>query len=1248
MTPPIQNDSNSLLVPVFLDAFVVDASTQQPMAIYQAAYNNLSNYTDPLPPPIIPGNSIKPAEGIYLHWALPDALTHGGELGQQFPYAPNRWLVVRLTPGNPAGSTMAWVIQSDYTDTSNGTAQYIDPANPPSIDSKGTITVNGTLLGKNYAISAWEAQGDPGTADFFLQAVAPGNISFAAYQPFNPNVFSFTDSSNPANGNYSYMVVGWYSNPAHDPLAGATSANFESILAQLLWSLPAGTQLLSSPPTTSLYHGFVADVAWPSSHVTNPNIPSPANVQVAVGNTAVDALSALIQNQASVQSQSDKSHSAAWLAAGNTLCSLIQAANLQVLDDYGVPGGNTLVQQQIEKSWFGDDPGGTIWTVASVTAQNQSFDITGDGLTPAQNTALLTQLAALNKNQQAYDAGQRKLASLQNQLYITWLDVMQSISIYNKFGENPTTTPDWGILQHILQNNLYPDLFMQVWNLYNEQANLRATLPDPTNPTSATNWADTNWTFPSATGTGNVTLSSLNLLLKGTAAPNFQHPVDPVVLVCGAGMTNKYGRDGVYNADGTLTVRLGAQTITGIAASGEPNVEASNFSASILNPLSAYTQVPAIPNLLTEAFFSDPLCAQTMANTVSGTNATELNTCITNLLNNAATPGGNWVGTPPSPMAYSLWSQAWSPLWMEWMVNYYPTITNDGTANFDMTSWTFDGQHYQWTGNGISGSTPYNLELSGRSVAVPYIQNVLKGALSKYLHNHPAIDSTQLESLLNTVMNWDIMSQSLSGLTSQLLTLNLQTSINPPVSGNPVPNPVPANATAASGPPVGDLIQGQHNYTPILETAETGNIFFPIRGGLVTFAGMQLVDAFGQVCNLGVPNTPNGFQPLLSPSITPPASLVAPTNLNSPFILGPRLAQSARLNMEFMANDLSATLTTATNNNPICGWILPNHLDNSIDVYDGDGNLLGELLPLSTNPLWRPAPGNANAPASPQDISNSTLCSVISQLAVQTTAVFSDFMQVIDETLWMSAPLGGQSDTFMSALMGRPLAVVNMQVGLELNGEPATNQLFNEMLTPGSTASNFTPVQDTGDAETTSFPLTLGSLQLRNDGLMGYFFSAGSDAYNNFYSVHDAPTLSAGDTFVQPILNTQTGTYNGNLNVLADGSTVSVTLLMDPLGAVHGYSGILPVASAALPGYLVQDFLKNLLVNFETGPILADGGNLRTPEPATKQGTWNWLQNVKGTYIQNTIVNANDVARFPLQPPAIREGWLQLTNIDNE
>jgi hypothetical protein len=75
-----------------------------------------------------------------------------------------------------------------------------------------------------------------------------------------------------------------------------------------------------------------------------------------------------------------------------------------------------------------------------------------------------------------------------------------------------------------------------------------------------------------------------------------------------------------------------------------------------------------------------------------------------------------------------------------------------------------------------------------------------------------------------------------------------------------------------------------------------------IRGGLVTFAGMQLVDAFGQVCNLGVPNTPNGFQPLLSPSITPPASLVAPTNLNSPFILGTRLAQSARLNMEFMAN----------------------------------------------------------------------------------------------------------------------------------------------------------------------------------------------------------------------------------------------------------------------------------------------------------------------------------------------------------
>src|SRR5205814_2146006 len=40
-----------------------------------------------------------PTVGIHLHWALPDALTHGGQAdtGQfAFPLVPNRWLIARF------------------------------------------------------------------------------------------------------------------------------------------------------------------------------------------------------------------------------------------------------------------------------------------------------------------------------------------------------------------------------------------------------------------------------------------------------------------------------------------------------------------------------------------------------------------------------------------------------------------------------------------------------------------------------------------------------------------------------------------------------------------------------------------------------------------------------------------------------------------------------------------------------------------------------------------------------------------------------------------------------------------------------------------------------------------------------------------------------------------------------------------------------------------------------------------------
>jgi hypothetical protein len=147
----------------------------------------------------------------------------------------------------------------------------------------------------------------------------------------------------------------------------------------------------------------------------------------------------------------------------------------------------------------------------------------------------------------------------------------------------------------------------------------------------------------------------------------------------------------------------------------------------------------------------------------------------------------------------------------------------------------------------------------------------------------------------------------------------------------------------------------------------------------------------------------------------------------------------------------------------------------------------------------------------------------------------------------------------------------------------------------------------------------------------------------------------AGSTFIQPIVDTTSSpaSYKGDLVVKANGydvmpQPVTLTLIMNASGKVHAYSGILPVTSANLPAHEVENFLKKMLVNFETGPIITDDEVMRSPQPVSAQMSWAWLQQVGRDWITSDIVDSNDAARFPLQSPSVREGWLQAKKVTPE
>ena len=106
----------ALLVPIALDVLLVRDGTQPfaptKMATPSPAAHNAKRQ-QLLPPPFGPDQT-RPG-GAYLHWSLPDALTHTTHDGVNppvFPAIPQRWLIVRITGDITAGprSLTAWML----------------------------------------------------------------------------------------------------------------------------------------------------------------------------------------------------------------------------------------------------------------------------------------------------------------------------------------------------------------------------------------------------------------------------------------------------------------------------------------------------------------------------------------------------------------------------------------------------------------------------------------------------------------------------------------------------------------------------------------------------------------------------------------------------------------------------------------------------------------------------------------------------------------------------------------------------------------------------------------------------------------------------------------------------------------------------------------------------------------------------------------------------------------------------------
>jgi hypothetical protein len=401
----------------------------------------------------------------------------------------------------------------------------------------------------------------------------------------------------------------------------------------------------------------------------------------------------------------------------------------------------------------------------------------------------------------------------------------------------------------------------------------------------------------------------------------------------------------------------------------------------------------------------------------------------------------------------------------------------------------------------------------------------------------------------------------------------------------------------------------------------------------------------GKNIGTGVP-----WAPVRGPGLAPDANtqLPQPSELIQ---LKPAFVQTARLNFRFIsaANDQNET-GLWPDSSPVCGWVVPNHLDQGLAVYDAAGNALGEILLLTdtagnANVTWLPAPDTTTALNDIGQAANSHL----SKFVLALTQVhdqgksFQNFLQAIDETLWTVDPIGSRADQNLSVLIGRPLALVRAQLQFELEGQPVFNQSWRDTLQ-----------KQTAGIENLPFPIRLGSLDLNDDGLMGYFLD---EDYGTFNSVHKPDGFQpASGSYLNPV------GYNQNYINLKfdypDYSTQLITMLLDPRGDVHAFTGILPVKTVSLPAAYFESAISKMAVTFRTGPVLTDAQTIRIPYPTEKNGTWSWIQRATpadpqhwtepGGWKVEEIVRADQNARLPNSAPRLLEGWLKLTPTDIE
>lgn len=471
----------------------------------------------------------------------------------------------------------------------------------------------------------------------------------------------------------------------------------------------------------------------------------------------------------------------------------------------------------------------------------------------------------------------------------------------------------------------------------------------------------------------------------------------------------------------------------------------------------------------------------------------------------------------------------------------------------------------------------------------------------------------------------------------------------------PVYNPYPHDSDDAFTAQVRAAVQTANRVAP------NENLpFSPWRAGKIALSKLELLDNFGRYWPDDPANRGRGLGEF--------ATLAADTlpdvgaDLGQEFAVPPRLAQGAGLAFRWLAahrdveemNDLPAA-------NPICGWVVPNHLDNSLLIYTSEGKVLGSI---DEDSRWRTFPGN-RGPILPADIANPHLARMVQWLCDQGEAFLADFLSALDLAQENIEPENYAQHQALALLMGQPLALVRADVRLQLQEPPAVNvsqlqvqadvEAWHRYQAAG--AQGPPPPRHTFGFEQVQVSLRLGEFHRLNDGLAGYWVEADDGRYGDaFYALQTGPTPSMSTRIqTRQAANSEDQDESQFLLSLSFGDTVKLSLLIDPRAPIHAATGVLPVAALSIPQEQYAAALQRLQVAFLTAPVLAPELGMELSLPTEPGYDWSWVQ-LDGQH-WSTISAQGLIGRHQLRglfgsgvdavwAALLQQGWLEAVTAD--